>query len=1371
MLSFLIFHTSVHHLLSLLFLTVLIGLSSLTLAEGKRLDYDLDNDGLIEINDLEDLNAIRFGMQTKTLHGSDAGCPKPEIGSTTGGCIGYELTTDLDFDTNKDGILNKQDRFWNLNKKNIGEGWKPIGKYVTNKTDKAFGLILEGNGHVIYNLYINRPSQYNVGLFGHIHNAQLRNIGLSGPLMSVIGSEKTGSLAGSAHSSQITNSFNTGAIFGTRRNTGGLLGRATSSSISNSFNTGPIEGNGDTGGLVGSLRLSYITDSFNTGVVKHRNSNPNGLVGSIKDSQISRSYTTGNILGKRSLQSGRYETDGFVPTSLNHLKCVTDVDSYLVYTACNSSEESINETETNSIKSTESLNMHMFKGWLSSDDSDSNIWAFGTAIQLPGLRLNGKVYRDSDGDGTLDDVDQWPTNRAASIDQDNDGQPDHWSPGCNEDCIAKSNLTLDRFLSSDAGGEDKDLDGLPDSWHPDCDPQCQASSSIKLDPYPNDSDNDGINNFLDTDDNNDGVIDADSDSDGLIEIHSLAQLDAIRHQPNGMGRRLSIGAELDDSGCPIYNDLDVTRRRCIGYELSSNLDFDTNQDGLMNELDTFWNPNNKSIGEGWRPIQKFTAVFEGNGHLIENLFIHRPSSSENGLFSTLKQAEIRNLGMSGPLMSVTGYQQNGSLAGYAYDSVFKNVFNTGKITSEKGSAGGLIGRIKTSMIHNSFSTGPVTGSEKSVGGLIGSATNSEILNSLSTGFVGGTSDAGGLLGVDRKNNTISNSYWAIDSSGKRAPAEGAVETGYIGVSLALLRCATHTSSSDSDDHKNANCSSEKNQNKTASLSLYNEWHLANYNGQPLWNFGNASQLPALVINGNTYRDADGDGSLDADDVWPDQRFASIDKDRDDSPDQWSANCDESCIKKSGYHIDQFPNNSAISKDMDLDGLADEWAANCDHNCQITLMVTLDEYLNDSDNDGLTNDEDTDDNNDGVTDVDANSNGLIEVSSLAQLNAIRYQLDGQGQRMSLKGKLNTSGCPIRVDRERIEQQCKGYELISDLDFDTNLDGVIDQQDEYWNAKINETGKGWIPIGRRGDITTAYRGIFDGNNHVIKNLFIDRPDQHFIGLFGLTKNAEIRNVGLTGHLMSVTGKDKTGGLVGLAFSTKLKNNFNTGFIYGTGMSTGGLLGYGDNSHISDSYNTGHIQSLDINAGGIAGNLRSGSLSNSFNTGSIQSQYSITGGLLGSASEIQISHCLNAGFVKHHNETGGLFGQDYNSTIINGCYWLKDKRSSEQNRKADERHFAVSLRDLQCATNGKNSSQSYSCSAIEKELNGLQVLLSELDFWSIDKIPSDIPSVWSGPERPEDEAYNQAIYPEEEDDNVFYKWLKKLLKFFKQLASFFK
>jgi hypothetical protein len=61
---------------------------------------------------------------------------------------------------------------------------------------------------------------------------------------------------------------------------------------------------------------------------------------------------------------------------------------------------------------------------------------------------------------------------------------------------------------------DADLDGLPDAWAEGCDASCQGDSGLTLDAYPNDTDNDGLSNAEDTDDNNDGVPDADADSDG-----------------------------------------------------------------------------------------------------------------------------------------------------------------------------------------------------------------------------------------------------------------------------------------------------------------------------------------------------------------------------------------------------------------------------------------------------------------------------------------------------------------------------------------------------------------------------------------------------------------------------------------------------------------------------------------------------------------------------------------------------------------------------------------------------------------------------------------------------------------------------------------
>jgi hypothetical protein len=121
-------------------------------AESGRADYDLDDDGLIEINSLADLNEIRNNLDGTSLYGESTGCP-------VDGCIGFELTTTLDFDTNADGVMDANDEYWN-----DGAGWLSIG----NSSSLVFQAIFNGNGYQIRNLYINRSNTDYIGLFGYI---------------------------------------------------------------------------------------------------------------------------------------------------------------------------------------------------------------------------------------------------------------------------------------------------------------------------------------------------------------------------------------------------------------------------------------------------------------------------------------------------------------------------------------------------------------------------------------------------------------------------------------------------------------------------------------------------------------------------------------------------------------------------------------------------------------------------------------------------------------------------------------------------------------------------------------------------------------------------------------------------------------------------------------------------------------------------------------------------------------------------------------------------------------------------------------------------------------------------------------------------
>jgi len=166
-------------------------------------------------------------------------------------------------------------------------------------------------------------------------------------------------------------------------------------------------------------------------------------------------------------------------------------------------------------------------------------------------------------------------------------------------------------------------------------------------------------------------------------------------------------------------------------------------------------------------------------------------------------------------------------------------------------------------------------------------------------------------------------------------------------------------------------------------------------------------------------------------------------------------------------------------------------------------------------------------NDGVedsVDVDFDGDGLIEIQSLAALDVIRLDLSGT----SLGG--NSQGCPTGAG-------CNGYELVNDLDFDTNSNGLIDGDDTYTDYDDDGFSDGWLPI---GTASSPFAAIFEGNGFAISNLYIDRDATDSetsgtnIGLFGAVgqggAETEIRNLVLDGPLMSITGVSNVGALVG-------------------------------------------------------------------------------------------------------------------------------------------------------------------------------------------------------------------------------------------------
>ena len=156
----------------------------------------------------------------------------------------------------------------------------------------------------------------------------------------------------------------------------------------------------------------------------------------------------------------------------------------------------------------------------------------------------------------------------------------------------------------------------------------------------------------------------------------------------------------------------------------------------------------------------------------------------------------------------------------------------------------------------------------------------------------------------------------------------------------------------------------------------------------------------------------------------------------------------------------------------------------------------------------------------TVDYDTDDDGLIEISNLAQLDAVRYDLTGDGVSYSTPfAEAFTDGGGVVLACGGLVG-CVGYELSADLDFDTDSSGEADAGDTYWN-----NGAGWVPIGDSSSSFSSFAAIFEGNGRTITNLFIDSSEND-IGLFGVTRSsAVIRNLEMVS--VQVTGTDNVGG----------------------------------------------------------------------------------------------------------------------------------------------------------------------------------------------------------------------------------------------------
>ena len=180
-----------------------------------------------------------------------------------------------------------------------GAGFEPIG------TDDGFSGVLDGNGKVITNFYIN-DSEGNleyVGLFGWISETGIvSNLGMTDAFVSSTFDGPHSGILTAYNDGTILNSYSTGQIYGYDAYLGGLAGYNDDiGDIKNSHSSATITGDDYSyaGGLVGD-NYGIISDSYATGNVSGTNNDYDeivlgGLVGYGDEGVITNSYATGNI--------------------------------------------------------------------------------------------------------------------------------------------------------------------------------------------------------------------------------------------------------------------------------------------------------------------------------------------------------------------------------------------------------------------------------------------------------------------------------------------------------------------------------------------------------------------------------------------------------------------------------------------------------------------------------------------------------------------------------------------------------------------------------------------------------------------------------------------------------------------------------------------------------------------------------------------------------------------------------------------------------------------------------------------------------------------------------------------------------------------
>lgn len=229
-----------------------------------------------------------------------------------------------------------------------------------------------------------------------------------------------------------------------------------------------------------------------------------------------------------------------------------------------------------------------------------------------------------------------------------------------------------------------------------------------------------------------------SASEGPIEIQSIEDLYRVRY-----------GSDLDYI---MVNDLDFAD--VTSYDDPTSIVFgDINSDGIIEDIFTEMNTE-----AGWSPIPIFSGYFDGNGHVIKNLYIHGRNYA--ALFNQLKGALTYGFKTNVEEYAVvTGVGlESADIYGIAYAAGIAITTNAAMISesyvdgdisvASYWAAGIVANHSSMSIVENCYVTGSISsiGSTSAVAGIAGVVFyEAKVANNYVTATLKGHVDVGGII--------------------------------------------------------------------------------------------------------------------------------------------------------------------------------------------------------------------------------------------------------------------------------------------------------------------------------------------------------------------------------------------------------------------------------------------------------------------------------------------------------------------------------------------------------------------------------------------------------------------------------------------------